>query len=232
MSVLRNRMFTSYKHFQDKLATPTLSLFNLAQIQVSQLVSPTSQTVPLCTSSAHICLRQQWKKQTGQYLFVRSGNISLNHVRTGYSSMRETDNQQQERLLSQMNIRLVNENNFLSWCRNTYLSSVVGVAMITEGTTVLAQSAGVGALVVAMMNLFWGTGCHITNLIRLRHISGMSGFNMTMNILGSSFHFFLWLFVLTCYIGFLDETSVFVSQHKVETSMSDLEVQRFDKHNK
>ncbi|GFO04773.1 transmembrane protein 160 [Plakobranchus ocellatus] len=111
-----------------------------------------------------------------------------------------------EQLISQMNIRLVNENSFLSWCRNAYLSTVVGVAMMAEGVGGLAQSAGLGALLVGTMNLAWGTGCHVTNLIRLRHVSGMSGFTLFLHLAGSSLHCFLWAFVLICYIGFLDET--------------------------
>ena len=35
---------------------------------------------------------------------------------------------------------------FLSWCRNAYLSTVVGVAMMAEGASALAQSAGLGEL--------------------------------------------------------------------------------------
>ncbi|XP_005110530.1 uncharacterized protein LOC101857607 [Aplysia californica] len=109
-------------------------------------------------------------------------------------------------LVTEMNMRLLNENSFLSWCRNAYLSTVVGVAMITEGTTALAQGAGAGALAVGAMNLFWGTGCHVVNLIRLRHVTGMSTFTLFLNLIGSTLHCCLWLFVLICYIGFLDET--------------------------
>ncbi|GFR90561.1 transmembrane protein 160 [Elysia marginata] len=95
---------------------------------------------------------------------------------------------------------------FLSWCRNCYISTVAGVAMMTEGASTFAQSAGLGALMVATMNLVWGTGCHVTNLVRLRNVSGMSSVTLFFHVAGSSLHCVLWAFVLLCYIGFLDET--------------------------
>ncbi|KAH9499632.1 hypothetical protein Btru_074316 [Bulinus truncatus] len=110
-----------------------------------------------------------------------------------------------ERLRSEMNIRLANENGFLSWCRNAYLSTVVGVAMITEGTTELALDAGFSALFIATLNIFWGTGSYITNLIRLRNASGMSPVTLFVNIIGSFLHSLIWCFVVICYLGFLDE---------------------------
>ena len=63
-----------------------------------------------------------------------------------------------------------------------------------------------GALLVGTMNLAWGTGCHVTNLVRLRHVSGMSGLTLFLHLVGSSLHCILWAFVLICYIGFLDES--------------------------
>lgn len=121
-------------------------------------------------------------------------------------SLRQSSQTSNEQLLSQMHIRLVTENGFLSWCRNAYMSTVVGVAMMAEGTSALAQSAGLGALMVGTMNLGWGTGCHVTNLVRLRHVSGMSSITLFLHLAGSCLHFFLWAFVLICFVGFLDES--------------------------
>lgn len=87
-----------------------------------------------------------------------------------------------------------------------------------------------GALIVGTMNLFWGTACHITNLIRLRNILGMSGYTLTLNVLGSTAHCLLWVFVLICYIGFLDETSANEKHLKPESSIvvPNMEIQHLD----
>ncbi|KAK3796438.1 hypothetical protein RRG08_026693 [Elysia crispata] len=158
----------------------------------------------LYSNTAHLNCRYKFRLVRPQ---VQATTFHLFHTSL-YMRQAEADqsSQKNEQLISQMSIRLVNENSFLSWCRNAYLSTVVGVAMMAEGASALAQSAGLGALLVGTMNLAWGTGCHVTNLVRLRHVSGMSGLTLFLHLVGSSLHCILWAFVLICYIGFLDES--------------------------
>lgn len=75
-----------------------------------------------------------------------------------------------------------------------------------------------GAFLIGGMNLFWGTGCHVTNLIRLRQASGMSTLNLTLNVCGSLLHCVLFSIVLIFYIGFLDERSSSSTKTKTESS--------------
>ncbi|RUS91439.1 hypothetical protein EGW08_000763 [Elysia chlorotica] len=159
-------------------------------------------------------LRHQWSAVTSATSSQRFSlrpqphAASVRPIHTGRGLRQAQGDQSQDKnaqLLSQMNIRLVCENGFLSWCRNTYISAVVGVAMMGEGASALAQSAGLGALLVGAMNLAWGTGCHVTNLVRLRHVSGMSRVTLFLHVSGSLLHCALWAFVLVCFIGFLDE---------------------------
>uniref|UniRef100_A0A0B7AAA8 Uncharacterized protein n=1 Tax=Arion vulgaris TaxID=1028688 RepID=A0A0B7AAA8_9EUPU len=238
MIVLRNKIPVWHKYLKNIYIKPkyftTSSSFSSGPGYpvFLELSSNIGRIIPLCNFSSRTCFKPQLSKliRCSPSIFSRHVCLSSNQASADFSLRKGTSSQEQEKLITEMNLRLVNENSFLSWCRNAYLSSVVGVAMITEGTTALAQNAGIGALVVGTMNLFWGTTCHISNLIRLRHVTGMSSFILLLNILGSLLHCLLWIFVLICYIGFLDETNAFEHKHTVEvnTVLPDVEFQRYD----
>jgi len=151
------------------------------------------------------------KKTNRKYLQIGDGRSSLlkvNSYLTNFKRKESTEtnkNSQNQKVLDEMSIRLLNENGFLSWCRNAYLCTAVGLAMISETSTPLGQTAGAVAIGVGCMNIFWGTSCHVTNLLRLRNVTGMSNFFLFLNVCGSMLHCCLWLMVLVCYIGFVDE---------------------------
>ncbi|XP_059176903.1 transmembrane protein 160-like [Physella acuta] len=135
---------------------------------------------------------------------LQKRNFETRSTNEGQRNLNRVD---EETLKSQMSLRLMNENGFLSWCRNAYLSTVVGAAMITEGGTALSLDAGIAALFVGTMNLYWGTACHVTNLVRLRQVMGMSNLILFLNIFGAVLHCLIWSFAIICYLGFLDEAS-------------------------
>ena len=79
-----------------------------------------------------------------------------------------------------------------------------GLFVFSSSLHPFLYSSSPAAFFVAFLNVFWGTGCHVNNLIRLRHVTGMSGVALFLNLCGSVLHACLWLAVLICYLGFLD----------------------------
>ncbi|XP_076442887.1 transmembrane protein 160-like isoform X3 [Babylonia areolata] len=104
-------------------------------------------------------------------------------------------------------LRFANENGFLSWCRNSYLTTVVAIAMMAEGTTPLALQAAEGAFFVSGLNLTWGTYHYIYNLLRLRRKMGMSAVGALMYFSMAVLHLGLWFVVCTLFLGYTDETA-------------------------
>lgn len=102
-------------------------------------------------------------------------------------------------------LRLSNENNYLSWCRNTYLTTVVGIAMLGEGASLLAQHAAEGAFFVAGVNLLWGTGQLFYNVFYLRRRMEMSWIWAILYLSMATLHLLLWLMVCLLYIGYTDD---------------------------
>ncbi|KAL8563038.1 hypothetical protein ACOMHN_067436 [Nucella lapillus] len=107
--------------------------------------------------------------------------------------------------ISQCALRLANENGFLSWCRNSYLTTVVAIAMLAEGTTPLAMQAAEGAFFVAGLNLTWGTYQYIYNLLRLRRRTGVSAVGALLYSSMALLHIGLWLIVCTLFLGYTDD---------------------------
>lgn len=105
-------------------------------------------------------------------------------------------------------VRLANENGYLSWCRNTYLTTVVAIAMLGQGTTAMAQHAAEGAFFVAGMNLTWGTTHFIYNLLYLRRQVGMSVLGALLQVSMATFHLVLWFMLCVLYISYSDECDV------------------------
>ncbi|XP_076464261.1 uncharacterized protein LOC143296295 [Babylonia areolata] len=102
-------------------------------------------------------------------------------------------------------LRLANENGYLSWCRNTYLTTVVSLAMMEEGNTTLTEQAAKGALVVAALNLSWGTYHYIYNTVRLRRQTGMSSVGVGAHSSLALLHLMLWFMVCAAFLGNTEE---------------------------
>ncbi|KAL5008374.1 hypothetical protein ScPMuIL_013955 [Solemya velum] len=95
--------------------------------------------------------------------------------------------------------RLANENGYLSWCRNTYLASAVGVAMIVEGQTTMAEYTGDATLLIAAINMAWGTWSFIYNIVVQRKRVQMSIPIVLFNIFAAVGHLILWMAVIFTY---------------------------------
>ncbi|KAK7476248.1 hypothetical protein BaRGS_00032524 [Batillaria attramentaria] len=105
-------------------------------------------------------------------------------------------------------VRLANENGYLSWCRNTYLTTVVAIAMLGEGTTAMSQHAAEGAFFVAGVNLTWGTYHFIYNVLHLRRRMAMSIPGAFLQVSMASLHLVLWFMICILYIGYPDDPEV------------------------
>ncbi|KAL8589755.1 hypothetical protein ACOMHN_027263 [Nucella lapillus] len=90
---------------------------------------------------------------------------------------------------------------YLSWCRNTYLTTVVALAMMEEGKTAIAEQAAEGALVVAALNLSWGTYQYIHNVVKLRHLTGTSPLGVGAYSSLALLHLGLWVMVCATFLG-------------------------------
>lgn len=113
-------------------------------------------------------------------------------------------------------VRLANENGYLSWCRNTYLTTVVAIAMLGEGTTLMSQHAAEGAFFVAGINLTWGTYHFVYNILCLRRRIGMSLLGALLQVSMATLHLMLWFMICLLYIGYSEGA-------EVEAFMLDLE---------
>lgn len=113
-------------------------------------------------------------------------------------------------------VRLANENGYLSWCRNTYLTTVVAIAMLGEGTTAMALHAAEGAFFVAGMNLTWGTTHFIYNLLYLRRQVDMSVLGALLQVSMATFHLVLWFMLCALYISYSDESDVEAMKGQLE----------------
>lgn len=100
-------------------------------------------------------------------------------------------------------IRLANENGFLSWCRNCYLSTAVGVGMEAEGSTAFATLAYETVFLVAGMNLTVGTSIFIFNILKMRHQIGLSPVGAATFVGASFTHLLFWIFILLSYTGYI-----------------------------
>ncbi|KAK7104286.1 uncharacterized protein [Littorina saxatilis] len=155
---------------------------------------------------------QQQSAFVSSKLFGKNFSVSVqadNHFGLGKSDKSsELHSGKASSVRGDWGVRLSNDNAYLSWCRNTYLSTVVGIAMMGEGTTVLAQQAGEGAFFLAGMNLSWGTIQFIYNTFHLRQAMGMSMFGGLLHISFAVIHFILWFMVCMLYIGYSDESDM------------------------
>ncbi|XP_041353807.1 transmembrane protein 160-like [Gigantopelta aegis] len=102
-------------------------------------------------------------------------------------------------------VRLANENGYLSWCRNTYLVTMVGIAMQAEGAFAMSQHAAEVAFLLAGMNLLWGTCSFASNIVLLRRHVEMSVPVAVMHVVGVFLHFLLWVCIVLMYIGVSEE---------------------------
>lgn len=99
-------------------------------------------------------------------------------------------------------LRLANENGFLSWCRNCYLSTAVGVGMEAEGSNI-ASCAYQAVFLVAGLNLTIGTSIFIFNILKLRHQIGLSPLGVAGFVGGASIHYCFWLCGLLAYAWYI-----------------------------
>ncbi|XP_064603563.1 uncharacterized protein LOC135468983 [Liolophura sinensis] len=101
-------------------------------------------------------------------------------------------------------IRLANENGYLSWCRNTYLATVVGVGMWAEGPSSIAFHATEGALFLGGLNLVLGTVSYLHTIFRVRKAIHMSRIGTGLHTLAALTHLGIWLTVVITYLGYVE----------------------------
>ncbi|XP_048737885.2 transmembrane protein 160-like [Ostrea edulis] len=109
--------------------------------------------------------------------------------------------------------RLANENGYLSWCRNAYLMTGVGVGMLYKGQTAVAELAGYSAMFLAGVNVLWGTYVFVYNLLYLKDRVGMTGGFVALQTLSAIAHAILYAMIL---IVFSAESDKYFQQHSKE----------------
>ncbi|XP_061174195.1 uncharacterized protein LOC133183251 isoform X2 [Saccostrea echinata] len=112
--------------------------------------------------------------------------------------------------------RLANENGYLSWCRNSYLMTGVGVGMLYKGQTAVAELAGYSSMLLAGVNVSWGTYIFIYNLIFLKDRVGMTGGFVALQSLAAILHAIVYVMVL---IVFAAESDKYFQKHSKENQI-------------
>ncbi|XP_022332793.2 uncharacterized protein LOC111130261 [Crassostrea virginica] len=113
--------------------------------------------------------------------------------------------------------RLANENGYLSWCRNSYLMTGIGVGMLYRGQSAVAELAGYSAMSLAGVNVLWGTYVFIYNLFFLKERVGMSGGFVALQTLSCIIHAVLYVMIL---IVFAAESDKYFQKHPKEKNES------------
>ncbi|KAK6183388.1 hypothetical protein SNE40_010879 [Patella caerulea] len=129
------------------------------------------------------------------------------------SGDRQSENMKKLQILTTdaaWSVRLANENGYLSWCRNTYLCSAVGVMMTTQTANIAVQYAASGAFMVSGLNLSMGTLSYIYYLLSLRQHANISFTATFIAILFALLHFCAWAVVLIFFMGNQDDTIAFL----------------------
>ncbi|ESO83573.1 hypothetical protein LOTGIDRAFT_236580 [Lottia gigantea] len=158
-----------------------------------------------------------------------SSSMHLNCTRNFHRPEDEYDNQpapaktiQKIKPHSAMGVRLANENGYLSWCRNAYLSCSVAVMMTHLGNgNLLLHYAASGALVVSLLNLVTGTTGYIVQLLALKHSVGMSMFSTLLNISFAVIHLCAWLIVIFLFLAYPENELVVIELEKKDNVSDD-----------
>ncbi|XP_036359856.1 uncharacterized protein LOC115213145 isoform X1 [Octopus sinensis] len=125
---------------------------------------------------------------------------SLNcHCNSKESSQKQNGNLS----LEEVAVRLANENGYLSWNRNGYLATAVGVAMQAEAKMPLSGVASEVLFSIAGANLTIGCAIFIFNVWKLHPQIGLSQTGVYCAILLSVVHVILWFFAFLTFKGYI-----------------------------
>ncbi|XP_014673848.1 PREDICTED: uncharacterized protein LOC106814082 [Priapulus caudatus] len=100
-------------------------------------------------------------------------------------------------------VRLANENGYLSWCRNSFLLTVVGVAAWVHEYVYFAKEVAIGMFLLAGINLCVGTGIFFYHNIVLYRIMHMSGPFLLLYIAIGLTNLSLWASAIALYTRWL-----------------------------
>lgn len=102
-------------------------------------------------------------------------------------------------------IRFANENGYLSWCRNSFLLTVVGVTSWASSSNKVprATQVAVGMFFLAGLNLLTGTAIFFYNIVFLRRMMHMNMPSMALNLTVGCLNVILWSCAIGYYTGFL-----------------------------